>query len=47
MRDIFNVEFKDTFTKDVFPAFYSQELIIFGMTQDIPEAVRIGEHMMS
>jgi hypothetical protein len=30
----------------VFDAFYAQDLIFFGMNSDIPEAVRLGEHML-
>ena len=30
----------------MFDAFYSQDLILFGMQNDIPEAVRLGEHML-
>jgi len=47
MRDIFNIEYQDTFTNDIFPAFYSQDLIIFGLEHNIPEAIRLGEQMMS
>ena len=31
----------------IFPAFYSQDLIIFGIENNIPEAIRLGEHMLS
>ena len=33
-------------TQDVFSQFYSQDLIIFGIENNIPEAVRLGEHML-
>ena len=31
---------------EIFDSFYSQDLIIFGMKQNIPEAVRLGEKML-
>lgn len=31
----------------VFPAFYAQDLIIFGIENDSVEAIRLGEKMMS
>jgi hypothetical protein len=34
-------------TLDVFNSFYSQDLIVFGMKNNIPEAVRLGEKMLS
>lgn len=47
LRDIFTVEYNDQFTHNLFPEFYSQDLIIFGIENNIPEAVRLGEKMMS
>ena len=31
---------------DVFNKFYAEDLIVFGMQNNIPEAVRLGEHML-
>ncbi len=51
MRDIYSyglgtdAEFASS--QAVFPAFYAQDLILFGMENNIPEAVRLGEKMMS
>jgi 2-hydroxychromene-2-carboxylate isomerase len=51
MRDVFSVEFggQQAFTSNesVFPAFYAQDLITFGLEHDIVEAVRLGEKVMS
>lgn len=49
MRDIFSVEYGAEFSSNeqVFPAFYAQDLMIFGIENDIVEAVRLGEKMMS
>ena len=33
--------------ESVFPSFYAQDLIVFGMENNIVEAVRLGENMMS
>ena len=33
--------------KSIFDSFYAQDLIIFGINKNIPEAVRIGEKMMA
>jgi len=32
---------------EVFNSFYSQDLIVFGMQNNIPEAVRLGEKMLN
>ena len=49
MRDVLAIEYGERFTSNevVFPAFYCEDLIVFGIQNDIPEAVRLGEHMMS
>lgn len=49
MRDVLSLEFGTNFAnpKTVFPAFYAQDLIIFGLENNIPEAVRLGEMMTS
>lgn len=51
MRDAFSFEFGSNFqfasNEAVFPSFYAQDLLIFGMENDIVEAVRLGEKMMS
>jgi len=31
---------------EIFNSFYAQDLIVFGMENDIPVAVRLGEKMM-
>ena len=31
---------------DVYNKFYAEDLIVFGMQNNIPEAVRLGEHML-
>ena len=49
MRDVLSLEFGTNFAnpKTVFSAFYAQDLIIFGLENNIPEAVRLGEMMTS
>ncbi len=49
MRDIFAVEFGNEFasSESLYPSFYSQDLIVFGLENKIAEAVRLGEKMMS
>jgi len=50
MRDIFSLAFGQIVfgsNEQVFPAFYAQDLLIFGLENDIVEAVRLGEKMMS
>ena len=49
MRDLFSLEFGGSFasSEQVFPAFYAQDLITFGLEHDIVEAVRLGEKVMS
>lgn len=44
-----SVEYGDQFagTNSIFPSFYCQDLIVFGIENNIPEAVRLGEKMMS
>ena len=43
------MEFGQQFSSNesVFPSFYAQDLIVFGMENNIVEAVRLGENMMS
>lgn len=31
---------------DIFNKFYAEDLIVFGMQNNIPEAVRLGENML-
>ena len=33
--------------RSMFPPFYCQDLIAFGIQNNIPESVRLGEKMMS
>jgi hypothetical protein len=33
-------------TKEVFNSFYAQDLVFFGVKNQIPEAVRLGERML-
>ena len=49
MRDVLSLEYGQQFASNdsIFPAFYCQDLIIFGIENKIPEAVRLGEKMMS
>lgn len=49
MRDVLSVEFGGQFgsNEQVFPAFYAQDLIAFGLEHDLVEAVRLGEKVMS
>ncbi len=51
MRDIYTTELGSDHafasSQSVFPAFYAQDLIIFGIENDIVEAIRLGEKMMS
>lgn len=50
MKDIFSLEFgesKFASSQSVFPSFYAQDLIVFGLEHDSVEAVRLGEKMMS
>jgi len=49
MRDVLSLEFGNKFASatSIFPSFYCQDLIVFGIENNIPEAVRLGERMMS
>ena len=51
MRDVYSFEIGSesefASAQAVFPAFYAQDLIIFGIENDIVEAIRLGEKMMS
>lgn len=49
MRDVLFFEYGQNFTSNelIFPAFFSQDLIVFGLENNIPEAIRLGEKMMS
>lgn len=50
MRDVYSTEFgTGSFASidQVFPAFYAQDLIVFGLEHDSVEAVRLGERVMS
>jgi len=48
MRDSFSQEFGQfATTESAFPAFYAQDLLVFGLENDIVEAVRLGEKVMS
>jgi len=33
--------------RSVFDSFYAQDLMVFGMAKNVPEAVRVGEKMMA
>lgn len=49
MRDVLSLEFGSHFAnpRTVFSAFHAQDLIIFGLENNIAEAVRLGEQMTS
>lgn len=49
MRDALFVEYGQAFAsaEATFPAFYCQDLIIFGLEKGSPEAIRLGERMLS
>jgi len=49
VRSILQVQFGEDFgsISAHFPPFYFQDLVAFGIENNIPEAVRLGEHMMS
>lgn len=49
MRDILSLEYGQQFgsNEQVFPSFYAQDLIVFGLENNSAEAVRLGEKMMS
>jgi hypothetical protein len=49
MRDVLSLEFGSAFANPttVFSAFHAQDLIIFGLENNIAEAVRLGEQMTS
>lgn len=58
LSDLFTYEFQSSlknsrtpnqsqFLGNIFPSYYAQDLISFGLQHDIPEAVRLGEQMMS
>jgi len=46
MKQALSIEVSGFRSHEAFNSFYSQDLIIFGMTNNIPEAVRLGEHML-
>jgi hypothetical protein len=51
MKDIYSMEIGSesefASAQAIFPAFYAQDLIIFGIENDSVEAIRLGEKMMS
>lgn len=50
MKDVFSLEFGSgefSSSQNVFPSFYCQDLIVFGIENNSVEAVRLGEKMMS
>lgn len=50
MRDVYAAELgagSFASVEQVFPAFYAQDLIVFGLEHDCVEAVRLGEKVMS
>lgn len=51
MKDVYSMELGNesdfASSQAVFPAFYAQDLIIFGIENDIVEAIRLGEKVMS
>ena len=49
MRDLLYIEYGRGFAsaENVFPSFYSHDLLIFGLENNIPEAIRLGEKMLS
>lgn len=58
LSDLFTYEFQSSlknsrtpnqsqFLGNIFPSYYAQDLIAFGLQHDIPEAIRLGEQMMS
>jgi len=47
MRDTLTVEQGSGFsTQSVLPAFYTQDLVMFGVKRNYPEAIRWGEKFM-
>jgi hypothetical protein len=46
MKQALSLEMGGFRSHSVFNSFYAQDLIFFGMDSDIPEAVRLGEHML-
>ena len=46
MKQALSLEMGGFKAHSVFSAFHAQDLILFGMDSDIPEAVRLGEHML-
>jgi len=51
MKDVYSMELGNesefASSQAVFPSFYAQDLIIFGIENDIVEAIRLGEKIMS
>jgi len=46
MKQALSLEMGGFKAHSVFDSFYAQDLILFGMDSDIPEAVRLGEHLL-
>jgi len=46
MKQALSLEMGGFRSHSVYDSFYAQDLIFFGMDSDIPEAVRLGEHMI-
>jgi len=46
MLQALNIEMGGFKEHEIFNSFYSQDLIVFGIENNIPEAVRLGEHML-
>lgn len=46
MKQALSIEIGGFRSHEVFNEFYAQDLIVFGMSNNISEAVRLGEHML-
>lgn len=46
MKQALSIEIGGFRSHEVFSEFYAQDLIFFGISNNTPEAIRLGEHML-
>ena len=46
MKQALSIEIGGFRSQEVFSEFYAQDLIFFGISNNTPEAIRLGEHML-
>lgn len=47
MEDVLAIQFGAEFTSETVPAYYALDLVQFGVQNKIPDAIRLGERILS